>query len=152
MFSCTPRKGPGAFRVTIHDSGSEFCLAIQGSFTAGDANEVEQCWRTAASIIGVRAFVVDLSGVGSWDAAVADLVARMHESGARFIAGGLETARAVAAIAGCEPIQPGALAGASPSGVLAGLLQRLRTWTRRFQAVPHAGGRVRPPQRAVARK
>lgn len=148
MFSRPPRKRPSVFRVTIHDSAAEFRLAIEGSLTAGGANEVEQCWRTAASIIDGRAFVVDLSGVASLDAAVTDLFARMHENGARFIAGGPETIRAVAAITGCEPIQPGARTSTELSEVLTRLLLCLRPCTWRFPTAPRTGGRVRMARNA----
>ncbi len=129
MFSHSPYKGPRAFSVTIHDSASEFRLAIRGGFTAADANQVEQCWRTAASTIGGKAFVVDLIGVALLDTVVTDLLARMHENGARFIAGGPETALAVAAITGRDPIQPVARTRTRLSAALACLLLRPRTRT-----------------------
>jgi hypothetical protein len=136
MFTCPDEKRPSEFRVTIHDRAAEFRLAIEGGFTAAGAGEVEQCWRTAASIMDGRAFVVDLSGVASADAAATELLARMHESGARFVGGGREAARAVAAIAGGEPVQP---APSAPrlSEMLACLLFRLRTWNWRLPAAPH---------------
>jgi hypothetical protein len=110
LFSRSTGERSSAFRVFIHDGAAEFRLSVKGNFTAGDVREVEQRWRTAASIIGDRAFVVDLCGVTSWDSAVGDLLERMQKSGARLLpatAPGLSQPPPAPA---AEPIR----AGASP--------------------------------------
>jgi len=54
------QKTQDEFRVTIHDGSGEFRLQLQGNLGPAESREVESCWRTAASTIGGRRFIVDL--------------------------------------------------------------------------------------------
>ena len=88
MFRCPKRQNDAPFRVSIHDHADAFRLKIEGRIAAHNAAEIEARWRTGASTIGKRAFLVDLAGATSVDAAARGLLARMHAEGARLIGGG----------------------------------------------------------------
>jgi hypothetical protein len=79
------------FRYYLHDRASAFHFRLAGALVSEAAGELEQCWRTAASTIGGRAFTVDLSSVTSADETGRELLRRWHGDGAQFIA---RTARA----------------------------------------------------------
>jgi hypothetical protein len=88
------------FRVGIHDGSGEFRLKLEGRLGAEESREVEWCWRTGASTIGARRFVVDVSRALLVDSAAADLLRRMRESGAEFVETPVR-----------EPFRPGRLVG-----------------------------------------
>ncbi len=106
MFTCPKRREVAPFRVTIHDFARAFQLRLEGPFTAAEVPEVEARWCTAASIIGSRAFRVDLRAVTSADAAGRSLLGRMRESGAEFIADTPKTTRLVSEIVGVWQAEP----------------------------------------------
>ncbi len=139
MFSSRSRERSGAFSMTIHDSAAEFRLVIRGNVTANEAKEVEQCWHTAESIIGRRSFVVDVSGVAAADAEIADLLARMDESGARFMTGCLRRSRAGIDAGGCEPVRVRARTPGFRSKLLAHLLLHI-PWLFPAQQILHRDG------------
>jgi alkylation response protein AidB-like acyl-CoA dehydrogenase len=89
MWICPQHRIPDEFRVAIHDTSNEFRLQLEGPFGALEAREAESCWRTAASTIDGRRFIVDVSRVGSLDAAAEELLSRMRESGAQLQAGAI---------------------------------------------------------------
>lgn len=72
-------------RVTIHDSAQAFRLQLEGDLAGESTREAELCWRTAASTIAGRAFVVDLSDIRSVDAGGRELLARMRSAGAELV-------------------------------------------------------------------
>lgn len=84
MWTCPQHRMPDDFRVGIHDASNEFRLQLEGRFGAVESREVESCWRTAASTIGGRRFIIDVSRVGSLDSTAAKLLSRMRDSGAQF--------------------------------------------------------------------
>ncbi len=85
MFTC-PRARLKRFHVGIHDFAHEFRLTLEGPFTSAETTEVENRWRTAASIIGGRPFEIDLTGVTSADGAARDFLRRMYSHGALLVA------------------------------------------------------------------
>jgi ABC-type transporter Mla MlaB component len=87
MFMCPKRNGRARFRVSIHHFAEAFELKLEGPLTASDAPGVEARWRTAASLIRVRPFRVDLQAVTTVDEAGRQLLDRMREHGAEFILG-----------------------------------------------------------------
>jgi hypothetical protein len=135
MFTCPKRREAALFRVTIHDFAQAFQLQLEGRFTAAEVPEVEARWRTAASIIGNRAFRVDLRAVSDADAAGRSLLGRMHESGAEFIADSPKTTRLVSEIVGVWQAEPAPEEHRGPlqpfrdlPTLLACLFSRLRAW------------------------
>jgi hypothetical protein len=105
MFTRSQRHEAGVFRASIHDSARTFLLKLQGRLDGKEAHEVEWCWATAASTIRARSFVVDLSSVSSVDPVGRDLLVRMYENGAGFIAGSPEMAELVSGITGVRPAE-----------------------------------------------
>ncbi len=71
-------------KITIHDSPSEFRLQLEGRLSGEWVAEVERCWRTGASTIGGRRFVVDLIGVEFADGPGQELLGAMRENRAQF--------------------------------------------------------------------
>jgi hypothetical protein len=102
MLPCPSLPHIEPFRVGIHDFSHSFRLTLSGALTAREADGVEARWRTAASIIGGRIFEVDLREVSSADAPARELLRRMHQSGARFLAKGEESRRLVLEITGVD--------------------------------------------------
>ena len=96
-WACTQLTTQDEFRVTIHDGSSEFRLQLQGKLGSAESREVESCWRTAASTIGGRRFIVDLSLVRSLDTPATELLWRMRDSAAELRGSGqrLEHVRGV---------------------------------------------------------
>lgn len=73
-------------RVTIHDSASEFRLHLEGRLAGPWVREVELCWQTALSTVRDRAVIVDLREIDFVDAAGEQLLATMHQRGAKLVA------------------------------------------------------------------
>jgi len=103
MFTCSERRNNSPFRVSIHDYARAFVLKLEGPFSASDAPEVEARWRTAASMLQNRELVVDLTAATSVEPAARDLLVRMYESGAAFVAEGPSMVRLAGEITGVEP-------------------------------------------------
>lgn len=70
----------------LHDDPSTFRLELAGALLAGNSAEVERVWRTGASTLGTRAFVVDVDSLTSVDEAGRRLLGRWRQLGATFIA------------------------------------------------------------------
>jgi ABC-type transporter Mla MlaB component len=77
---------PARLRYYMYDGSSAFRFKLSGPLRGQDALEVEQCWRTALSAIGGRAFVVDLSELTTVDDAGRELLDLWRRHGARFVA------------------------------------------------------------------
>ena len=73
-------------KITIHDSAGEFLLKIEGRLSGLWVQELEQCWRTAASTTQGRRTVLDLGEVDFVDPAGESLLARMHAEGVELVA------------------------------------------------------------------
>ncbi len=85
MFTCPKLRKSLPFRVSIHNSARAFELKIEGPLTEDAVRDVEARWRTGSSILGERAFRVDLGSVASVDAAGRELLGQMRAGGAEFI-------------------------------------------------------------------
>ncbi len=70
----------------MHDGPSAFRFELAGCLDNEGASRLEQDWRTASSVIGERALIVDLTFVTSADSDGRLLLARWHAEGARLIA------------------------------------------------------------------
>jgi len=88
--------------VTIHDSFRAFRLKIQGDISGQCLEETELCWRTAASTIGDREFIVEVAGAPLAEAGKG-LLRSMYEAGARFVAVTPAAAELIADITGETP-------------------------------------------------
>jgi outer membrane protein TolC len=69
-------------RITIQETGEASTFKLEGKLTGPWVHELEQSWIAAAS----NALTIDLADVTFIDPAGKDLLARMHESGAKLIA------------------------------------------------------------------
>jgi len=82
------RKGPtDSWGYKIHDGAAQFRFELEGALASGDAAELDQCWRTAASTIAGKTLVVDLTSLTAIDASGRQLLDRWRQAGAKFIAG-----------------------------------------------------------------
>jgi len=70
----------------LHDDPSEFRIELAGTLAAGNAAELDRCWRTGSSTLGTRAFVVKLGALKSVDDAGRRLLVRWKQLGALFVA------------------------------------------------------------------
>ena len=73
-------------RYYIHDGSSMFRFKLSGPLAGQDALELEQCWRTALSVIGSKDFVVDVSELTTVDDAGRELLDLWRRHGAKFVA------------------------------------------------------------------
>jgi hypothetical protein len=72
-------------RYYLHDTPSSFRFKLAGSLAGDDVVELEQCWNTASSTLGSRAFVVDSAGLTDVDEAGRELLSQWREQGAHVI-------------------------------------------------------------------
>ncbi len=68
----------------LHDGPDAFRLQLAGSLSRDTAGEVEQARQTAASVIGQRSLIVDLTGLTEVDATGSKLLEEWHALGARL--------------------------------------------------------------------
>jgi len=71
----------------IHDAAAQFRFELEGALASGDAAELDQCWRTAASTIAGKALVVDVTSLTAIDESGRKLLNRLRQAGAEFVAG-----------------------------------------------------------------
>src|SRR5690348_970671 len=71
----------------LHDNSATLRFVLRGELAAGRVRELENAWTTAASILGARDLVVDLSELTQADCAGKELLFRMREAGACVIPG-----------------------------------------------------------------
>jgi hypothetical protein len=76
----------GRLSYYLHDTPSSFRFKLAGPLAGDDVDELGQCWRTASSTLGSRAFVVDMVGVTGMDDAGRELLRQCGEQGAHFVA------------------------------------------------------------------
>jgi hypothetical protein len=82
------RKASGnSWGYRIHDGASQFRFELEGVLASGDVHELDQCWRTAASTIAGKAFIVDLTALTAIDESGRELLNRWRQAGAEFVAG-----------------------------------------------------------------
>ncbi len=89
-------------RITIHDSPSEYRLHLEGRLAGPWVRELELCWQTAQSTVQNQILTVDLRDADFVDSAGEQLLAAMHQHGAKFLAASPMTKNLVARITG-EP-------------------------------------------------
>lgn len=70
----------------IHDGSSALRLQLSGDFSGDGVRQVEQTWKTAASALGGRTLIVDLSCVKAVDDAGRELLGKWQAAGAHIIA------------------------------------------------------------------
>src|SRR4051812_9082505 len=73
-------------KITIHDGAKMFRLQLEGRLASAWVTELEQCWRTAASMLDEKVLVVNLDDVSFVDASGMSLLADMNRAGAKFTA------------------------------------------------------------------
>jgi ABC-type transporter Mla MlaB component len=74
----------GGFIYYIHDASAAFRFQLAGNLSRNGTRELEQARQTAASIIGLRCLVVDLTGLTSIDAAGRELLIEWQALGAQM--------------------------------------------------------------------
>jgi len=94
------KAAPDSWGYKIHDGAAQFRFELEGALSSGDAAELDQCWRTAASSIAGKAFVVDLTALTAIDESGRQLLDRWRQSGAEFVAGPESVAMLNGAISG----------------------------------------------------
>ena len=70
----------------MHDGPSAFRFELAGDLNSEGARRLEQHWRTASSLIGDRAFIIDITFLTSAEGEGRALLARWHADGAQLIA------------------------------------------------------------------
>src|SRR6266853_387307 len=75
----------GGFVYYMHDGSAAFRFQLAGELSGKSTGDLEQARQTAASIIGRRRLVVDLSGLTSIDAAGRKLLKEWQVLGAQMI-------------------------------------------------------------------
>jgi hypothetical protein len=70
----------------MHDGRNAFRFELTGIVNGEGARELEQAWRTIASIIGDRRLIIDISFVTAVDEHGRSLLVRWHREGAQFLA------------------------------------------------------------------
>jgi anti-anti-sigma regulatory factor len=70
----------------IHDGFDAFRFKLAGTLSEEGAQDLEQAWRTASSVIGARRVIVDLSHLTGIDPSGQALLSKWKERGARFVA------------------------------------------------------------------
>jgi hypothetical protein len=74
--------------TTRHDLGTT-CFIVEGKLVGACVEELEKCWRVAASAESEGPISVDLTSVYFIDESGKQLLTRMHEQGTTFLAAGL---------------------------------------------------------------
>jgi DNA-binding MurR/RpiR family transcriptional regulator len=70
----------------LHDSSTAVRFEIAGFLSKDSARDLEQCWETAASIIGDRDTIIDLSYVTGMDPSGQELLRKWNRRGAQLVA------------------------------------------------------------------
>jgi hypothetical protein len=73
-------------RYYMHDGPSAFRFELAGDLTNEAARRLDQDWRTASSVTGGRALIVDMTFVTSAEKDGRALLARWHAAGAQIVA------------------------------------------------------------------
>jgi hypothetical protein len=97
----------------MHDGPSAFRFELAGDLNNEAARDLDQAWRTASSVIGDRALVVDMTFVTNAEKDGRSLLARWHAEGAQLIARSKVSRELAEAIVG-EPLPE--FASASDAG------------------------------------
>lgn len=90
-------------KITIHDTPDRLSFQLEGRLIGPWVNEVEQCWRTAASIRGERKVFVDLTDVTFVDDSGKGLLERLWHQGFSFVTPDAMTKAIIQNITGAVP-------------------------------------------------
>jgi len=71
----------------IHDGAAQFRFELRGCLASESVAELEQCWRTAASTLRGKDWIVDASALTGIGPSGRDLLHRWRVAGAQFVAG-----------------------------------------------------------------
>jgi hypothetical protein len=74
------------FQYYMHDGPSAFRLELAGDLHNEAARDLDQAWRTASSMLGDRALLVDMTFLTGAEKEGRSLLARWYAEGAQFIA------------------------------------------------------------------
>jgi hypothetical protein len=96
----------------MHDGPSAFQFELAGNLTNEGARRLDQDWRTASSVIGDRALIVDMTYLTGAEDEGRALLSRWHATGARLIANSKPSRELAEAVLG-EPLPELATAGAT---------------------------------------
>jgi hypothetical protein len=100
-----------ALQYYMHDGPAAFRIELAGNLDREGARRLDQDWRAAASAIGDRRLIVDITFVTDVDEQGRTLIARLHREGARLIANS-KASRALAESILGEPLpEPAANGG-----------------------------------------
>ena len=89
-------------RITIHHTDCDLMFELEGSLAGAWVAELEACWRDARLIRQGRRVRVDVRGLCRVDARGRELMSRLYDDGAEFLASGCvmpELLREIAAAA-----------------------------------------------------
>lgn len=87
-------------KITIHDSPEALTFQVEGKLIGAWAKELEQSWKTAASIRNRKALIVDLTGTMYIDDEGKRVLAKLFQDGAFFRTAGPMTSSIVDEITG----------------------------------------------------
>jgi anti-anti-sigma regulatory factor len=91
-------------RITSHAGAGAFALKLEGWLTGAWVDEVDRCWRAAASRARHGRICVDLSEVFFVDDAGRELLTRMYRAGVDFVATGCVMPEIVREISSSETV------------------------------------------------
>jgi ABC-type transporter Mla MlaB component len=97
----------------MHDESAAFRFKLAGELSRHTARDLEQARQTAASIIGRRSLIVDLSGLTSLDATGGNLLEEWHALGAQLTVVSAEAQARIRLMAGVPVTLLGTGRGAS---------------------------------------
>jgi hypothetical protein len=99
-----------ALQYFMHDGPAAFRFELAGDLDSEGAHRVEQDWRTASSVIGDRALIIDLTFLTGAEEEGRALLAHWYRDGAQLIARSKPSRDLVESIIGeplIEPVQAG---------------------------------------------
>lgn len=99
-----------ALQYFMHDGPAAFRFELAGDLNSEGARRLEQDWRTASSVIGDRALILDLTFLTGAEEEGLALIARWHTNGAQLIAKSRLARELVESIIG-EPLPESTSAG-----------------------------------------
>jgi hypothetical protein len=131
-FVLAPESFQGSSNLTFyqHDMADCFRFQIDGEFHDSLVRELDGCWQTARSTVSDRPLIVDLRFVTSWGDPAVELLGRMHQAGAKFMALPGQSAQLTELITGVpqELEAPAAVENRHSVLVRKGLLQKVHGW------------------------
>jgi anti-anti-sigma regulatory factor len=72
-------------RYYLHDGSEAFRIELAGHLSHHGARDLQQAWRTAASVMNGKSLIVDLTGVTSIDTSGRELLVQWHADGADLV-------------------------------------------------------------------